>query len=132
MYTVYIAGPMRGLPQSNFPAFDRAATILRENEFEVYSPAEHDRQMGYDGERWFDGSDTVSYEDQCEMISWDLATIIWACDAIVLLPGWEKSKGAAVEKALADFLGIDVLYFKDPDECPSDWLTAERAVSASA
>lgn len=30
------------------------------------------------------------------------------CDAVALLPGWQYSRGACVEKALADELGMDV------------------------
>ena len=39
---VYIAGPMTGIPQYNFPEFDRVATLLRAMGYDVVSPAELD------------------------------------------------------------------------------------------
>ena len=41
---VYLAGPMRGKPNFNFPAFDYAAAKLREDGHEVFSPADKDRE----------------------------------------------------------------------------------------
>jgi hypothetical protein len=41
----------------------------------------------------------------------------WICtvaDGMAMLPGWEKSKGAVAEKALADALGLHVMYLNDP------------------
>ncbi len=46
--TIYIAGPMSGYPQYNFPAFDEARDELRENGWQVVSPADMDREHGLD------------------------------------------------------------------------------------
>lgn len=35
------------------------------------------------------------------------------CDAILMLDGWEKSKGACIEKLFAEKLGLEVMYEKD-------------------
>ena len=37
---IYIAGPMTGRPDLNFPAFHAAATTLRDAGFDVVNPAE--------------------------------------------------------------------------------------------
>lgn len=38
---IYIAGPMTGLPDFNFPAFNDMAAILRGLGYHVENPAEH-------------------------------------------------------------------------------------------
>ena len=39
--TIYIAGPMSGIPYFNFPAFDTAKAFLILQGWDVVSPADH-------------------------------------------------------------------------------------------
>jgi hypothetical protein len=39
---IYVAGPMRGIPEFNFPAFHDAAARLRNEGHVVFNPAERD------------------------------------------------------------------------------------------
>ncbi|MGB3485339.1 MAG: DUF4406 domain-containing protein [Mycobacterium sp.] len=39
---IYVAGPMRGIPEFNFPAFHAAAAKLRADGHHVFNPAERD------------------------------------------------------------------------------------------
>ena len=94
---VYIAGPMRGIPDFNFPAFDAAAEYWRSKGWEVISPADHDREVLARGEEL----------NMREIILWDLNQVA-NCNFVSLLPGWENSSGAAVEIALAKFLNIEI------------------------
>lgn len=108
---VYIAGPMRGIPLFNFPAFDAAAQWLRECGHEVFSPAENDRISGLQ-ERDFPTGEFMSHADAVAFVAramkWDLVTIC-DCDAIALLPGWEQSAGVGVELSLAKLLKLHVI-----------------------
>jgi hypothetical protein len=103
MGTIYIAGPMTGLPDFNFPEFDRTAEWLRSIGFCVISPAEHDREMGIDMEN------PPSLEQLKEAIMWDLQQVADS-GAVYFMRGWENSKGARAEHALAVFLGKDLWY----------------------
>lgn len=99
---VYVAGPMRGYHQSNFPAFDQAASYLRGRGFEVFNPADHDREMGFNG---FESDQPISAETFHEMFRWDLARVSES-DFVVFLDGWQKSRGACAERTVAHYLGI--------------------------
>lgn len=104
---VYLAGPMRGIPDLNFPAFDAAASYLRSNGHDVFNPAENDRVKGYVGK---------PIEDvKRDCIMDDLTYIAREAQVIALLPGWEASKGVAVEVALADFLSLNVWHLSEAD-----------------
>lgn len=101
----YIAGPMRGYPMWNSAAFDRAKEKLRKAGWNPVSPIDLDRAAGMD---LTNDSIELTREDLTDCIVRDTHALV-VCDAVVLLPGWEKSKGARVEIALAKFLDIPVL-----------------------
>ncbi|MCO4257399.1 dATP/dGTP diphosphohydrolase domain-containing protein [Pseudarthrobacter cellobiosi] len=111
---VYLAGPMRGIRDFNFPAFDRAAAALREYGHEVFNPAERDRSVG------FDATDRTGNEDLAlegfslrDALAADTEYIAKHADAVALLPRWEKSAGVAAEIALAHALGLPVAKWDD-------------------
>lgn len=102
---IYIAGPMTGLPEWNFPAFDAAAEILRLDGHDPVNPADLDREIGFDPRQ----TETVGPAFLRDAMRRDL-TAICECDGIAMLPGWERSGGARVEHALAVHLGLHVRY----------------------
>lgn len=122
---VYIAGPMTGLPLFNFPAFDYAAAQWADAGWEVVSPADLTRKLWR--ERFgteFDPSSTdpaisAGGDIYRDFLREDIREIV-TCDAIALLPGWRKSKGAAVELTVARAMKcqvLDAVTFKPmPDE----------------
>lgn len=93
MTRIYIAGPMSGLPDLNYPAFNAMAERLRALSFEVENPAENPSPK------------CESWLGYMRMAVAQLAT----CDAVVMLPGWSKSKGACIEHQLAVGLGLEIV-----------------------
>ena len=92
---VFLSGPMTGIPEFNYPAFNQAAEQLRALGYEVENPAENPEQD-----------------------SWEaymrLALIqLLQCDIVAQLPGWQDSRGARMEHDVADELGITCM----PIEC---------------
>jgi hypothetical protein len=115
---IYVAGPMRGKRFFNFPAFDEAKAILESKGFTVISPADLDRSIGFDPET-FGGDYDWNDLNKCEFslmdaIDRDVAALK-KCDAIYMLRGWQLSKGANAEKALAEWMGLEVVYQDDED-----------------
>lgn len=95
---------MRGYAKWNFPAFDAVRDRWKAGGWSVISPADLDRACGLD-----ENSDAPLPADFIrKAMLRDMTAILLHCDAIVLLPGWEKSKGANAEKALAEAIGIEV------------------------
>ena len=111
MKKIYIAGPMTGYAKFNIPAFDFAAETLRQKGYDVISPAEIDGDEvravymeSVDGSH--EGLELI--EQPYEFyLNRDLDIIHnEGIQAIVTLPGWEKSPGANREVGFALGLGI--------------------------
>jgi hypothetical protein len=108
---VYIGGPMRYHDRYNFPAFFAAAARLRTKGWRVLSPAEHDKQCGFD-----ETKNSLDGFDLKAAFRWDVEAILRS-DAIYLLTGWQNSEGANLERQIAEAIGIEVLY-EDDDPAP--------------
>lgn len=96
MTRIYIAGPMTGLPEFNYPAFRLAEIRLREHGFNVLNPV-----------------DAEKFNDTGKPQTWDwymrhALRMVLAADALALLDGWEVSKGATLEVHVASALKLDV------------------------
>lgn len=107
----YLSGPMRGIPQFNFPAFDAATAAGRAKGYGVMSPADMDRELGHT-----EADDLTAINTPMNMRSFagrDCAALLALKaekgDGIALLPGWEKSTGALAEVTLARWLGLAVV-----------------------
>jgi hypothetical protein len=89
---IYISGPMSGLPNLNFPAFNRAAVRLRNLRWEVVNPVEINPDLDAD---WLDciAADVIAMK---------------GCTAICMLPEWMTSYGARIEHLVAQKLGLEV------------------------
>jgi hypothetical protein len=93
---IYIAGPMRGYPELNFPAFHDAADRFRRAGWTVRNPVEIGRDTF--------GPDSGAVSPS-EFLRADLVEVL-TCDAMAVLPGWAKSTGARCEAAVALAVGL--------------------------
>lgn len=94
---VYLAGPMTGIADFNYPAFNAMADQLRAAGYQVENPADHGI---IPGAQWAD------------YMAYDL-TRLGLCGKIALLPGWERSEGAKLEVQIAHRLGMTVVNAHD-------------------
>lgn len=90
MNKIYLAGPMRGILDDNYPLFIRVAAELRKNGGIVYNPAEYE----YDRTVHKTFPLREAFASHCNFICLE-------ADSIMLLPGWENSLGVSAELALA-------------------------------
>jgi hypothetical protein len=87
---LYIAGPMTGYPDFNYPAFFAAACELAVAGYEVINPA----NLGI--------RDDIPYE---QYIRRGVEQVLQA-EGIATLDGWELSKGAKLEVGVGSAIGI--------------------------
>jgi hypothetical protein len=95
---VYISGPIKGKEDFNRYNFKQAEDFIRMNNFSPINP--HNIP---------DPNKTYSYEDYMKM---DIRALI-DCDMIYMLQGWEESKGAKLEHAIAKMIGLIIKYEGD-------------------
>jgi len=93
--SIYIAGPMRGHDDHNWPTFDAAADTFSDMGFDVFSP-----RAAWPACRGIGG----------------LADLV-KCDFMFLLAGWEDSPVARAEHAVALALDIIVIFDRTSQGC---------------
>ena len=111
--TIYIAGPMRGYEDGNFPAFDRQARVLKKQGWIVINPAEMDRQEGEPPNGHLEFDPATDYNDREFMrdaLKRDLVVICEDCTAMYMMSEFEKSRGAKAEWHTAKALGLEIYY----------------------
>lgn len=99
---LYIAGPMTGYEEANYPAFNEAARVLQDAGYETVNPVD------------------VHEPEQChyvDLLREDLI-MMFTAHAVAVLDNWWESTGARNEVAVAGLL-------KMPVRTVSEWL--ERA-----
>ena len=99
---VYIAGPMSGYAELNFPAFHAEAFALRSVGLDVVNPAEINVDPGT-------GWSACMRADIAQLVT---------CDRIHLLPGWSTSKGASLECHIGRALGLLVTLAEGAESMP--------------
>ena len=111
----YVAGPMSGIPQFNFPVFDAAAADLRAKGYTIVSPAELDseetRQAALASIDGAPGTGSHMNETWGDFLARDLKLIADVVDGVIVLPGWEKSSGARTETFMAFVAKKPIVYY---------------------
>lgn len=89
---IYLAGPMTGLPEFNYPLFISTAQRLRRAGFTVVNPAENGLPA------------TAPWAAHMRR---DLHAML-DCQGVALLPDWQASRGACLEVEVATALSMPV------------------------
>jgi len=91
---IYLSGPMSGLPELNRPAFYAAAATLQAKGLKVFNPA------------------VIRLRPEASWADYMHEAIagMMACDSLLMLPDWEKSRGAMVEHWLARACEMPIYY----------------------
>jgi len=93
MTKLYLSGPMTGIKDKNFPAFNKASKALRKKGYQVINPAELDMQ--HPRQTW------------AECLRRDIVAEM-RCNGIATLPGYKRSRGAQLEVYIAEALNWPV------------------------
>lgn len=100
---IYIAGPMTGIEDHNYPAFREAARELKSAGYTVCDPSRHEVDDPSDWHQWMRAG--------LEALS--------GCDGLATLEGWKGSLGASIEVAMAKWMNIGV-------NSVADWMIVPR------
>jgi hypothetical protein len=93
---LYLSGPMTGYEDCNYPLFNAETARLRALGHDVINPAENDQG-------------DPSAGDWTYFLKQDIRSVT-EVEAVAVLPGWEKSKGANLEVYVARALSLPILW----------------------
>lgn len=96
---LYLSGPMTGLPDYNYPAFNAEAARLRALGYDIVNPAEL-KPPASESDEWHH----YLRRDLREMLT---------CDGLALMPGWHNSKGAHLEIQVAHRVEMSIWDARD-------------------
>lgn len=96
----YLAGPMTGYEDHNFPAFTRRAEWLRNHGYEVVNPAE------------LEALETGPRKEWAYYLKRDIRELL-TCSAVAVMSGWENSPGATLEVYIGWRLGFSIFHADD-------------------
>lgn len=104
MKRLYLAGPMKGKKDHNYPLFYAEAAHLRLLRYDIVNPAE----INKGADKAFLGLNVLQTARLwAKCMKADIAALM-TCEGIALLPGWKASTGASIEYYLARDLHMEV------------------------
>jgi len=93
---LYVAGPMTGLPEFNYPAFNAAADDLRAKGHDVLNPAD------------IEALNDTGQPQQWRWYMRHAIGMVAGAEGLAMLPGWENSRGARLEHSIGVALKLDI------------------------
>lgn len=102
--TWYLAGPMSGYPEYNYPAFTEAARILRATGITLRTPHETP---------WPVNHEAMSEGELWRYMMEATAVVMGECNGIILMKGWPQSRGAKAELDVALMRSWPVWFYHD-------------------
>lgn len=103
MKRIYLSGPMTGIAEHNFPAFNAEAARLG--------------ALGYDVVNPVDINPIEAQSSWHECLRNDLAALL-TCDTLALLDGWQGSAGAHLEMHVAHRVGMEIVVAREIGTTP--------------
>lgn len=110
-FTWYVSGPMTNYPDFNYPLFRQVTKEMRDQGFTVIDPSENDNGSSHRGWEFYIRMDLKNLMD---------------CHAVVVLPGWETSKGANLEVSTARALSMPIYSYPNFDLVGSSEIKVEH------
>lgn len=101
----YLSGPMLGYQSLNYPLFAAWATYLRDKGHEVLVPSENPKPPEEE-------KDPISYYMRLDL------EMVLRSECLWMIPGWQYSKGAKIEAAVAMSIGLPLLDVKTQKVLP--------------
>jgi len=107
---IYIAGPMTGIRDFNFPEFRKMEKWMEGWGIDYISPVDMDSDYGliFTKEEMATGRMSAN-KSLDSIIRRDVGAIL-ECTGIVMLKGWEDSRGAMAEWHVARWAGRNMFY----------------------
>ena len=104
-HKIFISGPMTGYVGHNYSCFDKVESLLRTAGYRCVNPANIGRR--YNPARV--DTDKKRYKAMTE----EIQAAEKGCNTILLLPGWEKSRGVRLELKTAIDKDMKIVLWKD-------------------
>jgi len=117
--TYYLAGPMTGYTEYNYPHFAAVEAVLQAQGVKVESPHNNLRPKGHEFM-----SEIVLWRKMMEAGEDQMRR----CQGIIMLKGWQNSHGATQELHLALALGWPIFYYREDLTVPPFMLVKESSV----
>lgn len=106
-WTYYLAGPMTGVKNFNYPAFEEAQRLLRLQGYTVESPHEASKSLT---------EDELAIPPRALYVHHGLELLL-KCNAVALLPGWQNSPGVMLELHVATACGYPLFSYSPLRNC---------------